>query len=197
VRRSLLTTLVVGLLLGALTALGQQYLPDAVRSLANSSGPWCLVAFALAWRAPRGRPVVGALALAALLAGYVACSAVRGYPSSTALLLFWGLASVLVGPVLGVAAGWVRGTDGIRPALGAAVPAGVLVGEAVYGLTVVADSTSGGFWVAEGIVGLALVAVLAYRGRWSLTQVAVAAGGTVLLAAAFVLAYSNASLDLF
>ena len=93
--------------------------------------------------------VCGALALVALLAGYVLGAGIRGFPSSTALMVFWGLAAVLAGPPLGLSAHWVRaGRPGLA-ALGAGVPAGVLIGEGVYGLRVISDTTFPPFWWTE------------------------------------------------
>ena len=73
----------LGLTLGVLTAYGQEWLPREVGSLANSSGSWALAAFLLALLAtgPRVAAACGALALLALLAGYVLGAGLRGYPS--------------------------------------------------------------------------------------------------------------------
>ena len=57
-------------------------------------------------------------------------------------------------------AAWVRGGDAIRSAAGAALIAGILIGEGIYGLTVIADTTPAAYWIGEIIVG-AGVAVLA------------------------------------
>ena len=73
------------------------------------------------------------------------------------MLLFWGLAAVVVGPVLGLAAWSVRSR---RPVLGPVTVgcvSGILIGEGLYGLTVVAGTTSSGYWIAQIVVGLSVL----------------------------------------
>lgn len=179
--------------LGALTAYGQGWLPAQVSSLANSSGSWSLVAFVLAMRA--GGPVVaaaaGSLALLALLAGYVVAAGVRGAPSSTGLLVFWGSAAVLAGPLLGLGGFWVRTCRGRPGALGVGAMSGVLVGEGVYGLTDVADTTSPPYWWGSIAVGLAVLVIIAALRLSGPSERALAAGTCTLAAASFVLADSQ------
>lgn len=114
----------LALALGVLTAYAQGWLPDRVASLANSSGSWVLIAFLLALlgATPVAAAAFGSLSLLSLLTGYVVGAGVRGYPSSTALLLFWGAA-------------------------------GVLVGEGVYGLLFIADTTYPPYWWGQMVVG--------------------------------------------
>ncbi|WP_081591969.1 DUF6518 family protein [Aeromicrobium massiliense] len=146
--RSLSVVLVTGFALGVLTSFGQELLPDEVRSFANSSGSWSLVAFLLALRAPRlGVALVGgAFSLWALLAGYVVASELRGFPASSWLVTFWGAAGLVAGPLLGLAAWWSRYGTATQGGLGAGALAGVLVGEGVYGLTVIGDTTAPEYW---------------------------------------------------
>jgi len=66
--------------------------------------------------------------------GYYAVNELRGFPSSPRAVLVWTVAAVLVGPVLGLAAHWLRTGNVTRAAAGVGVPVGVLVGEGVYGL---------------------------------------------------------------
>jgi hypothetical protein len=91
---------VVGFALGVLTVFAQGWLPDEMGSLANSSGSWSLVAFLLALLA-RNRSAAamfGFLALITLLLGYVIGGEFRDIASSSGLIAFWGLASVIVAP---------------------------------------------------------------------------------------------------
>jgi FtsH-binding integral membrane protein len=147
---------------GILTSVGQGTLPFEMSSLANSAGSWSLAAFLLCLcnTAPRRGLVLGFLALAAMLAGYIVATELRGYATGTALWLFWGTAAIVAGPALGVAAAWVRGIDRSRIAAGAAVIAGILVGEGAYGLTRIADTTSSAYWMVQITVGLAIVVVV-------------------------------------
>lgn len=148
--------------LGGLTALGQAHLPEVLSPLANSSGSWTVVAFgcALVARSPRSATLVGGLAMLALLAGYVLANSVRGFPSSTALLLFWGVAGVTVGPLVGLGAHWARSRRDLWAGLGVGGPTGVLLGEGVYGLTVVSATTPAAYWWGSVLLGV-LVATVA------------------------------------
>jgi len=101
----MLVVSLTGIGLGVLTAHAQEWLPEEVGSLANSSGSWCLVAGLLPLLATSQLTAAGCgvLALGTLLAGYVFGAAFRGDPSSMGLIGFWGIAAVLVGPFLGSA----------------------------------------------------------------------------------------------
>ena len=189
---------VVSLVLGALTAYAQGWLPEQVGSLANSSGPWALLAFLLAMLG--SRPVVaaafGSLSLLALLAGYVLGADVRGYPSSSQLIVFWGAAALLAGPLLGVGASWVRSRRGPLAALGAGAMSGVLVGEGVYGLAYIADTTYPPYWWGQIAVGLALLVVVTTRCLPDRRDIALGVGVAGLTAAAFVAVYSRDQMGL-
>jgi hypothetical protein len=77
--------------------------------------------------------VFGATSLLALLVGYVVGSEVRGYASSTAMVVFWAAAAMLAGPLLGVSSHWIKTGTQTPAATGAGAVSGVLVGEGVYG----------------------------------------------------------------
>jgi hypothetical protein len=190
----LILVAIVGLALGALTAYGQDWLPSKLGSLANSSGPWALVAFGLALLLAtemRGAAMIGSLALLALLVGYVLGSDARGYSSGTALVAFWGAAALLAGPLVGIGGYWARSGEGLRPALGIGAMCGVLVGEGVYGLTSIADTTFTPYWWAEALVGAFLAAWLVSRGSRRLRTASIAGGVGALVALAFVAVYSQ------
>ncbi len=193
------TAIGAGLLLGALTSFAQGWLPDGLRSVSNSAGSWCLVAFVLAARTSRRlvAALVGSLTLLALLGGYVLASAARGFASSDALLLFWGLAAVLVGPVLGLAAHEVRRGSPTRAALGVATMSGVLVGEGAYGLRYIADTTYPPYWWGSIVVGIALLVVIAAVRLRGALPIAIAAAVTAIVAVAFVALYSGELFQLF
>ncbi|SDQ70555.1 DUF6518 family protein [Quadrisphaera sp. DSM 44207] len=183
-----------GLLLGVLTAFAQGWLPPQVASLANSSGSWALVAFGVAVLAPSARwaACCGFAVLALLLVGYVAANALRGLPSSSGLVLFWGAAALTVGPLLGLGGHWLRRRRDLLAALGAGGMSGVLVGEGAYGLRYVAATTYPPYWWASIAAGVVLLAVaLAARLRRPRVRAA-AVLVAVLVSVAFVLAYANA-----
>lgn len=184
--------LVASFLLGGLTSHAQGFLPDAAAPFANSASGWTLLtALLVAWsaRVPRSRTwhaaVLGAASFVLLTLGYAVAADLRGYfydPTT------FGVVGVVVGPFVGVAAAWLWRT-GTPAALGTAVLAGIGVGESVYGLTTVVETTGATYWVTIGVVALVLLGgMLARRLRGAL-PVATAVGGTAVVAAAFVLAY--------
>ena len=183
----------LGLALGVLTAYGQEWLPREVGSLANSSGSWALAAFLLALLAtgPHVAAACGALALLALLAGYVLGAGLRGYPSGSTLIVFWGLATVFVGPFLGLGAHWVRSGRRTLAALGAGGMGGVLVGEGIYGLAYIADTTYPPYWWGQIAVGVALLCAIAVGRLRSPPLVALSVAVGLVVAAAFVGVYSG------
>lgn len=186
---------VAGLLLGALTSFGQTWLPDEARSIANSAGTWSLLAMALAsvassrWRAA----MAGAEALIALVAGYFIASVVRDFAVARSVVTFWMVCAVLVGPVLGLGALWIRSGRAILAAMSAGSIAGVLIGEGVYGLRFIADTTYPPFWWAEVVAGIALLGAVAVARLREALPVVVALGWATVVAAGFVALYSRGS----
>ena len=181
-----------GLAIGILTSFGQGALPSGITSLANSAGAWSLAAFLLCLGnpVPRRGLLLGLLALLSMLAGYMAATELRGFATGTSLWLFWGVAAIVVGPVLGVGAAWVRASDPRRIAAGAGAIAGILVGEGAYGLTVIADTTSPVYWTLQIIVGLGIVLAAVIRLRRT-ASIGLCAGVTAAVAVAFYVTYSS------
>ena len=163
-----LLVLVVAVGLGALTELGQSWLPQSTASLANSGGSWAAVAFVLALLATgTGRAVLwGLLGLAGLVGGYYTTAILRHVAESPGSIRFWMLAAVIAGPLLGLAASWVRRGSPVAAALGAGAAAGLLGGESYYGLTAIAGSTSSLYWTIQLAIAVALLISLdAWRVR--------------------------------
>jgi len=152
------------LLLGALTSFGQTYRPDAIAPLFNSATSWSVVAFiaAFAARRPSRAALLGATSFAMLLVGYYATAQLRGYPVGLATVEIWIAATVIVGPILGVSAAWFRAAPrtprDVRRRL-AVLPLGAIaIGEAVYGILVISDTTPAGYWWTQLALGAAFVA---------------------------------------
>ena len=184
--------LVLSFLLGGLTSYAQGFLPSALSSFANSASGWTVLTALLVYAARlRTAPsaVLGAASFVLLVLGYTAAAHLRGYVYDPVL---FSLVGVVAGPFVGVAASWLRAT-GVRAALGTALLAGIGVGEAVYGLTIIRETTSPVYWTLIGVVGLALLAGMLVRRVRGALPVALAAGGTALVAATFYVAYSNLS----
>lgn len=180
----------VSFVLGGVTSFAQGFLPDELESFANSASGWTLITAILIviakvrWRLAA---FLGAGSFVLLTVGYAVAAAARGFYYDP---LMFSLIGVVVGPFVGVAACWLR-AEGLRTALGTALLAGIGVGEGVYGLTVVADTTSPVYWVLIIVLSAALVAGSVARGLRGAVPLIVAVGGTLVVAAAFDLAYSS------
>ena len=180
---------VASFLLGMLTFSAQCFLPDAWRSFANSASGWTLLAALLVFfsaASTRLAALLGALSFVLLVLGYTAGAVLQGLSYSP---VFFGLVGLVVGPFVGVAAAWLR-HRGVHGALGTALLAGIFMGEALYGLTVVADTTRPEYWVAIGAVGIILLVVLVGTRVRGWVPVTLAIVGTAVVAAAFVAVYT-------
>jgi hypothetical protein len=179
---------------GGLTSFGQQYLPEELRSLANASGPWFSVVMAsIVVARPRLglAMILGALGLIVMNEAYGVVARWRGFPYGGGLSSIWNLIAILVGPAAGIAATWLRSPRPVLVALGAAAPAAVLIGEGLYGLTVISDTTSPVFWSLEITAGIGVVVVAAVTRLRTIAAVAVLVGASALGAASFYVVYSS------
>lgn len=154
--------LFTGLILGGVTSFAQEFLPDAVNSFANSASGWTFLTALLVWLM-RSRTVLsavlGAVGFLSLVVGYTLVSGLRGYFYSPVL---FGIVGLVVGPFVGIAACWLHRHDG-KAAIGSALLSGIAIGEGVYGLTVVAETTSPYYWIVIAALGLGLLAVILTR----------------------------------
>jgi hypothetical protein len=177
------------LLCGAITFLAQGFLPDAVNSFANSASGWTLVTVLLLTgvrAGPAAAALLGATSFVLLTVGYAGAAQLRGLHYDPTMFAVVGL---VVGPFVGVATSWLRAVPSWRPALGTALLAGIGVGEASYGLTTVAGTTSPVYWLLIGAVALALLGTMLLRRIYGMLWKALVVLGTSLTAAAFLLAY--------
>jgi hypothetical protein len=192
--RASLIVLVTAAVWGGLTSFGQQYLPEDLRSLANAAGPWFAVVMASIMVA---RPrlglamILGALGLIVMNEAYGAVSRWRGSFYGSGLGSIWNLIALVVGPMAGIAATWLRSTRPVLVALGASAPAAVLIGEGLYGLTVVSDTTSPVFWSLEIAAGIALVVLAAITRVRTILALGVLVGVSALGAVSFYVVYSS------
>jgi hypothetical protein len=192
--RATLIVLVTAAVTGGLTSVGQRYLPDELRSLANASGTWFAVVVG-ALVVARPRPVLaiilGALGLMVMNEAYGVVSRGRGFYYGGGLSSMWNQIALFVGPVAGIAATWLRSPRPVLIALGASAPAAVLIGEGLFGLTVVNDTTSPVFWTIELAAGIGIVLVTAVRRLRTVPSIAVLVGASALGAALFYVVYSS------
>ncbi|HEX3793790.1 MAG TPA: DUF6518 family protein [Acidimicrobiales bacterium] len=154
----LILAVVMGFAVGAVTEWSVPHLPFSLEPLANTAAPWVLVACAVALTARRfGESLLLAVVtLVALVLGFYVAEAYRGWPVSRHQVEFWIAASVAVGPLVGLAASWLRNAKRTTAALGAGVIGGLLTGEAVYGLTKLKFSTPTHYWYVQFALGLGL-----------------------------------------
>jgi Family of unknown function (DUF6518) len=157
----------------------------------NSAAPWVLVTFAVALTARRmGESLtLAVITLLALVLGFYAVEAGRGWGVSRHQVALWSVASVAIGPLVGVAAGWLRHAGRTQAALGAGVLGGLLAGEAIWGLTGLRFSSPAEYWHVQLVLGVGLAVGLTLgrsrrhlRGSAPALVVSLAAGAVVGLA---------------
>lgn len=190
--RSALLVVVASVALGALTSWAQGVLPDAFASFANSPSGWTLLTALLVAAARPTVPVgalLGVLSFVPLVLGYQLGSEVRGLTYDPTL---WGVVGLIAGPFVGAAAAAVAGRRALHAVLGAGALAGVLIADGIYGLTVVAASTSPVYWTLCLVAGAGLVALAAVRAR---TRVAIGSLLATATAATAVLSLGYAVLN--
>jgi hypothetical protein len=178
------SVVVVSLALGGLTSPAQGWLPDPLRPFANSASGWTLLTALVVW-AVRERAVASAvfgfLSFIALVLGYQTVSDLRGAADTEGLFL---AISFVAGPVVGLAACWVRRRD-VRAALACGVLAGIGIGDGASGLLRVAATTGWFSWTLIAVIGAALVVLTEVRIRGTRDRL-VALAATVIVAAAYV-----------
>jgi hypothetical protein len=191
--RAAVVALVGGLILGGLTSFLQGALPPSISSFANSSGGWSMLVFALV-RIGGARPLpaalLGLLTFWALLEGYDIVTGLRGFGYSPPFTDPFWLLAVPAGPILGAAAALtLHGTTPWR-VLAVTPLSGVLIGEGIWALGNIADTTSPVYWWLQIILGTAFLTLAVVRRRPRPLIAVAALGVTAAAAAAFHIAYS-------
>lgn len=163
---SFVLVIVGALAVGGLTSLGQQYLPEWLTSFANSAGGWAMLAFALVWLS-RARPVpgavLGAVAFLLMVEGYGVVSAWRGFFYAAPFSSIWTGVALVAGPVLGASAAIVRHGSRLWSALAVVPLSAVLLGEGVWALARISDTTSPVYWSVEIALSVGFVTAAIWR----------------------------------
>ncbi|MGC4175464.1 DUF6518 family protein [Demequina sp.] len=150
---------------GVAMSFGQTYTPHALSPFFNSAAPVVAVAGFVAFTARRWwlSALIGAFAGPAVMAGYYVTSELRGFPGSASYIALWSTAGVIVGAAMGLGV-WALRFSSSTPlkAAGASLWPGVAVGEAAFGLTANAETTPGGYWWAQAVLGVAALAAIAW-----------------------------------
>jgi hypothetical protein len=158
--------------IGAITSPAQQFLPDAIRPLSNAAGPWFVVIL-IAVRLGRSPLVLGMVlgvtGFLLLTLSYGLVTVLRGSP--WAFVNVWTIVAIPAGIVVGIAASWLGSPRRFFIALGAIIPAIVVLAEGVYGLVEIVGTTGPVVWIAEIVGALVWMAwVWATRLRASATS---------------------------
>lgn len=149
-----------GLLVGALTLVGQAVLPLEANRLANSGAIWVTVAFLIGWRTPSdvSAAAAGLLTLVAALAGYFVAAAIAQAGVSASTVTIWVAVALVGGPVFGLAGRW-RGSDtGWRSVIAVALLSAVYVAEGAWTLLAIPHMVLAGW--ASVVAGVVLALVL-------------------------------------
>jgi hypothetical protein len=158
--------IVVGsLTLGGLTSVAQGFLPDTLRSFANSPSGWTLLTIVMISTARLdllSAALLGAVSFVCLVIGYTVVSELRGLSYSP---VFWSAVGLVAGPAVGWSTSAAFHRRPLVSAVGSSLIAGVAITDAVYGLTLVADTTSSVYWSIAGLVGAMFLVLVALRRR--------------------------------
>jgi hypothetical protein len=190
----------VGLAAGALTEWLVPHLPFSLEPLGNSAAPWVLVAFvvALTARGMRESLMLAVVTLLALVLGFYVVEAGRGWGVSRQQVALWCVASAAIGPLVGLAAGWVRHPGRMTAPLGAGILGGLLAGEALWGLTGLRLSSPARYWHVQLVLGVGLAVGLTLwrsrrRLRGSIPALAMSLAAGALVGLATLAAYNVSS----
>jgi hypothetical protein len=182
-----LTAVGAGLLVGALSSIGQAKLDGTLDAFANSTSTWLVAPFLVGSLAAtrRGGAAAGVATCAAQLVGYYIVAHLRGVGTTDSLVAFWVGCALVGGPVFGLAGTLWRTSAPGRKGLGMAVLAGVFVAEGLYAYWhQLHHYLTGALWIGIG----AALALLSSRGRvvqlrWLGVTIPLGVAGEVVLTA--------------
>jgi hypothetical protein len=155
-------------LIGALTSFAQLYLPPWLNSLSNSAGGWTMFSFLIVWLS-RARPllagVLGIVVFQLLVESYSVVSEWRGFDDGDPFSSIWTVVGLAAGPLLGVAASLVRYAPPVWRALAVTPLSAVLLGEGIWALNTIADTTSPVYWTLEIVLSVVFLLAAVLHGR--------------------------------
>jgi Family of unknown function (DUF6518) len=158
----------VGFAAGALTEWSVPHLSFTLEPLSNAAAPWVLLAFAVALTARRMEEalLLAVVTFLALVLGFYVAEAIRGWPVSRHQVVFWFVASFIAGPLVGLAAEWLRRGGRVAGGIGAGIVGGILIGEAVHFLRQPWFLSPHRFWHVQLALGIGLaVGLTLWRSR--------------------------------
>jgi hypothetical protein len=154
----LLNCLLIGLIIGGLTLLFQDVLPDNFIQIANSGAVWSVVAFVIGRRtASRTRAMLGGfLALVGEVIGYYTFAYFANLmdimPSTLAVVGYWLIVALVAGPVFGWAGYASIQREGLPGRIGTGAMAAAFIGEGLYLLTILPTPTTGVTWLITAVI---------------------------------------------
>ena len=155
-------------LIGGLTSFAQQYLPPWINSLGNSAGGWTMFSFLIVWLS-RARPllagVLGIVVFQLLVESYSVVSEWRGFDDGDPFTSVWTLVGLVAGPLLGIAASLARYAPPGWRALAVTPLSAVLLGEGIWALNTIADTTSPVYWTLEIVLAVLFLLAAILHGR--------------------------------
>jgi hypothetical protein len=151
-----LLAVVVGVAVGALTFVGQRFMPGQWNTLVNSGAIWLVQVFfvgsrmrTLPWAA-----AAGVATLLATLAGYYVPDTLAGTPQSLFYVTLWVGVALIDGPLSGMAGCAWRSDRRMHRVVGVAMLGGVMATEGLYLVMVLGYSWSGWSMVVAGVVAV-------------------------------------------
>jgi hypothetical protein len=119
--------LVIGLVVGAVT----ERHPSDVIPASTAGGPWVFLSFLVALTAGRIATATarGMACMTGLAIGYYGAASLQGFELSTGTAGFWIPLALVIGPLTGLAAGWVRSGPPLLAQIGAGGVPGTLLSE--------------------------------------------------------------------
>jgi hypothetical protein len=148
---------------GFLTPYASIHLPGSINVVANSSGSWAMVAFASVYLSnARGlfAAVLGACSFVVMDVVFFFAFENRLGAYSHDAIAFWLFIGIVVGPVVGLSASWLRSPHAVLREIACAAPASVLIGEGAF-MIIQQPGLSPVYAHASVVVGVLVFLVLA------------------------------------
>ncbi len=163
VLRFVIIGIAVGLVIGALTAVGQSVLSGDLFQLTNSGAIWVILTFLMGrYASSRTTAIVaGTLALSGELLGYyVTVWLISPYVSPLWRILAWCAVAVIAGPLLAWGGYISSHMSGRRRLVGLAMQGAIFIGEGLYLIAWVTTPVLPILWL---VIGVATTALLTWR----------------------------------
>ena len=160
VLRFVITGIAAGLVIGAMTAVGQSVLSGSLFQLTNSGAIWVIIAFVMGrYASSRTTAIVaGTLALVGELVGYyLTVWLISPYVSPLWRMLAWCVVAVIAGPLLAWSGYVSSHMSGRMRLVGLAMLGAIFIGEGLYLIAWVTTPLIPLLWLVIGVGATALL----------------------------------------